>query len=129
MKVLRLIYNGLTALMLISGVATFLSPLTLVHKVWIAAGLLGIMFTYIAVAELAIQAKTGTLKEFWRPFSTKSFWIKAIGISVGSGMLMYFLDQKNGWLMSFAFGVGIGIIAPIHGSLSGSFFYRISTAK
>ncbi|MBS1953542.1 MAG: hypothetical protein JST89_05130 [Cyanobacteria bacterium SZAS-4] len=129
MRTLRLIYNVLTALLLMIGVATFLSPLTLINKIWIASGLFGIVLTYIAVAEITIRAKTGTLTEFWRPYSTKLFWIKAIGVTVGSALLLFLSDQKIGWWMPCAFGIGIGIIAPMHGSLSGSFFSRLSNIK
>lgn len=129
MKTLGLINGGLFALTMIVALAVAMSPTAMTDKIWIIVGCFGIMFAYIAVAEISIQAKTGTLREFWQKFGTKTFWIKAIGISFGSAVLMYLLAQKDGWLLPCVFGVGIGVIAPIHGSLSGSFFCRISSAK
>lgn len=126
MRALRLVYEGLTALSLMAGIAIAFSPIPMVQKLWIASGFIGIVLAYIAVAEVSIQIKTGTLREFWQQFSTKTFWSKALVISCGSAALIYLFDQKAGWLVPCAIGVGIGVFAPIHGSLSGSFFYRIS---
>lgn len=126
MKTVRLVYHGLFTLVVVTGIAVAFSPLPIIHKIWVVSGFFGIVCTYIAVAELFFQAKTHTMREFWQPYSTKTFWSKALAISVGSAVLMYFLDQKNGWLLPCVFGLGIGVFAPIHGSLSGSFFSRIS---
>lgn len=116
----RVIFGSLLLALLFMLVSNFF-PIPLWLRFTIAA-LIASPFTIgIPVAETYFRAREGSLG--WIIGELLKDWSKIVLFAIALGICAYFSNLSVP--LSILVGVGVGIGAPVHGAMSGSFFMRM----